>query len=185
MSSVSGYDSKKKKRMSMRKFLGGAVRKTADVAKSLAAEATKKKQAKEPLPPLLQGNMSSASSSRDVEKLGRLSTDIVRSTSSPSSSVAFSDRLETGRNPASVMVFKRIQAHRSGPFDFEAIQFSQELASQHLGPIWCMRFSQCGQLLATAGQDTILRIWVIRDSHSYFKGTTCITRWLSKWYIQL
>ena len=31
-----------------------------------------------------------------------------------------------------------------------------------------MKFSQCGQLLATAGQDTILRIWVLKNSYSYF-----------------
>lgn len=35
-----------------------------------------------------------------------------------------------------------------------------------------MRFSQCGQLLATAGQDTTLRIWVLRDSYNTFKGDT-------------
>ena len=31
-----------------------------------------------------------------------------------------------------------------------------------------MKFSQCGQLLATAGQDTKLRIWVLKNSYSYF-----------------
>ena len=50
-------------------------------------------------------------------------------------------------------------------FDF---QFAQELSQPHLGPIWCMKFSQCGQLLATAGQDTKLRIWVLKNSYSYF-----------------
>lgn len=65
--------------------------------------------------------------------------------------------------------FKRIQAHKSGPFDFENIQFAQELNSPHLGPIWCMKFSQCGQLLATAGQDKNLKIWVLRDSYDHFK----------------
>ena len=31
-----------------------------------------------------------------------------------------------------------------------------------------MKFSQCGQLLATAGQDTTLRIWVLKNSFNYF-----------------
>ena len=30
-------------------------------------------------------------------------------------------------------IFKRIQAHKSGPFDFEGIKFAQELSSPHLG----------------------------------------------------
>ncbi len=72
---------------------------------------------------------------------------------------------EGGRDPG----FKRIQAHKSGPFDFENIQFAQELDSPHLGPIWCMKFSQCGQLLATAGQDKNIKIWVVKDSYDHFK----------------
>ena len=51
---------------------------------------------------------------------------------------------------------------------FFKFQFAQELSQPHLGPIWCMKFSQCGQLLATAGQDTKLRIWVLKNSYSYF-----------------
>ena len=31
-----------------------------------------------------------------------------------------------------------------------------------------MKFSMCGRLLATAGQDCILRIWVLRDKYDYF-----------------
>ena len=49
------------------------------------------------------------------------------------------------------------------------IQFAQEVSSPHFGPIWCMRFSQCGQLLATAGKDTILQIWVLKTAYHYFK----------------
>jgi len=36
------------------------------------------------------------------------------------------------------------------------------------GPIWAMKFSHCGRLLATGGQDNILRIWVLRESYPYF-----------------
>ena len=93
-----------------------------------------------------------------MEKIGRFATEIKSSEGVPQQSS------RDGKN----VVFKRIQAHRSGPFDFEGIKFAQELSSTHLGPIWCMKFSQCGQLLATAGQDTILTIWVLRQAYNYF-----------------
>ena len=81
---------------------------------------------------------------KDVDKkLGRLATEIMSSEGVPAPST---------RDGKGLLVFKRIQAHKSGPFDFEGIKFAQELSSPHLGPIWCMRFSHCGQLLATAGQ---------------------------------
>lgn len=32
-----------------------------------------------------------------------------------------------------------------------------------------MKFSACGRLLATAGQDRVLRIWVLRDAFAYFQ----------------
>lgn len=32
-----------------------------------------------------------------------------------------------------------------------------------------MKFSVCGRLLATAGQDRVLRIWVVRNAYSYFQ----------------
>lgn len=32
-----------------------------------------------------------------------------------------------------------------------------------------MKFSQCGRLLATAGQDKVLRIWIIKDAYSFFQ----------------
>lgn len=38
-----------------------------------------------------------------------------------------------------------------------------------MGPVWCMKFSSCGRLLATAGQDRILRIWVLRNAFTYFQ----------------
>ena len=33
-----------------------------------------------------------------------------------------------------------------------------------------MKFSHCGQLLATAGQDKNIMIWVVKDSYDHFKG---------------
>jgi len=154
VSSVSGYTiGGKKKRKSVKKFFGSMARKTSDAAKSLAVEASKKKNPKDvsaekQLPIVFE---------KDVEKLGRLATEIKSSEGVPEPS-------RDGKG----QIFKRIQAHKSGPFDFEGIKFAQELSSPHLGPIWCMKFSQCGQLLATAGQDTTLRIWVLKNSFNYF-----------------
>ena len=97
---------------------------------------------------------------KDVDKkLGRLATEIMSSEGVPAPST---------RDGKGLLVFKRIQAHKSGPFDFEGIKFAQELSSPHLGPIWCMRFSHCGQLLATAGQ--VLALCLYWQS-SFWKST--------------
>ena len=169
------------------------MKKTTDAAKTLAAEATRKRSVvalhsgrKEVLP-----STTSSTSSKEMEKLGRLATDIkvdnVRGL--PFWSLVFHKKINScelltlnfilcklhfqttdteGRDHA--LGFKRIQAHKSGPFDFENIQFAQELESPHLGPIWCMKFSHCGQLLATAGQDKNIMVWVVKDSYDHFKG---------------
>ena len=55
-----------------------------------------------------------------------------------------------------------------GPYDFDRMQFVQDLSDEHTGPVWTMKFSTCGRLLATAGQDHLLRIWVVRNAYSYF-----------------
>jgi WD40 repeat protein len=57
-----------------------------------------------------------------------------------------------------------------GPYDFENLQLVQDLGSGvHSGPIWCMKFSNCGRLLATAGQDRLIRIWVLKSQLAYFQ----------------
>ncbi|CAG9827624.1 unnamed protein product [Diabrotica balteata] len=64
---------------------------------------------------------------------------------------------------------KAANSHK-GPYEFEKVEHVQELNDdQHEGPIWCMKFSCCGRLLATAGQDKILRIWVVRDAYPFFQ----------------
>jgi len=34
--------------------------------------------------------------------------------------------------------------------------------------VWTMKFSQCGRLLATGGQDNLLYIWTLKDAFTYF-----------------
>uniref|UniRef100_A0A914LXY7 WD repeat-containing protein 44 n=1 Tax=Meloidogyne incognita TaxID=6306 RepID=A0A914LXY7_MELIC len=59
---------------------------------------------------------------------------------------------------------------KKGPFDFEQLRLVQELNHEHLGAIWCIKFSDCGRLLATAGQDRNVRVWVLRSQLDYFSS---------------
>lgn len=36
------------------------------------------------------------------------------------------------------------------------------------GAVWCMKFSLCGRLLATAGQDKFIRVWVLKSALEFF-----------------
>ncbi|XP_007563306.1 WD repeat-containing protein 44 [Poecilia formosa] len=57
-----------------------------------------------------------------------------------------------------------------GPFDFDQIKVVQDLSGEHTGAVWTMKFSHCGRLLATAGQDNIVRIWVLKTAFDYFNN---------------
>lgn len=57
-----------------------------------------------------------------------------------------------------------------GPFDFEQIKVVQDLSGEHMGAVWTMKFSHCGRLLASAGQDNVVRIWVLKNAFDYFNN---------------
>ncbi|KAF7237447.1 WD repeat-containing protein 44 [Varanus komodoensis] len=38
------------------------------------------------------------------------------------------------------------------------------------GAVWTMKFSHCGRLLASAGQDNMVRIWVLKNAFDYFNN---------------
>ncbi|TRZ04722.1 hypothetical protein HGM15179_022385 [Zosterops borbonicus] len=38
------------------------------------------------------------------------------------------------------------------------------------GAVWTMKFSHCGRLLASAGQDNVVRIWVLKNAFDYFNN---------------
>ncbi|XP_014205246.1 WD repeat-containing protein 44 isoform X2 [Copidosoma floridanum] len=63
---------------------------------------------------------------------------------------------------------KASNSHK-GPYEFYCLQHVQDLSGEHVGPVWCMKFSACGRLLATAGQDRVLRVWVLRDAYAFFQ----------------
>lgn len=57
----------------------------------------------------------------------------------------------------------------TGPYEFAKLQHVQDLSGELTNAVWCMKFSPCGRLLATAGQDRLLRIWVLKDAYHYFE----------------
>lgn len=73
--------------------------------------------------------------------------------------------LSAGQEPVKM---KASHSHK-GPYEFDQLQIVQDLSGDHSGPVWCMKFSNCGRLLATSGQDRAIRIWVLKDHLSYFQ----------------
>ncbi|KAL8567204.1 hypothetical protein ACOMHN_046614 [Nucella lapillus] len=67
-------------------------------------------------------------------------------------------------------IFKiKSSSNNKGPYDFSQPNLLQELNGEHTGAIWTMKFSPCGKLLATGGQDSILRVWVLKSCFGYFE----------------
>lgn len=134
-----------KKKFNVSRIFGGVAKGAKSAVKNLNIDVSRRPKSKE---------------EKEEEKLGRLTTDIVTTDGAQVSSMDGNRTVSSG--------FKRIQSHKTGPSDFEGVQFGQDLSGHHNGPIWCMKFSLCGRLLATAGQDCILRIWVLRDKYEFF-----------------
>lgn len=67
-------------------------------------------------------------------------------------------------------IFKiKVSSSNKGPWDFSQPRLLQDLSGEHSNAIWTMKFSPCGRLLATGGQDSVLRIWVLKSAYSYFE----------------
>ncbi|KAK3095128.1 hypothetical protein FSP39_010642, partial [Pinctada imbricata] len=64
-------------------------------------------------------------------------------------------------------IFK-IKAHHKGSAEFNQLRMLQDMSGVHTGAIWTMKFSPCGRLLSTGGQDHMLRIWVLKSAFNYF-----------------
>lgn len=45
----------------------------------------------------------------------------------------------------------------------------QDLTGHHQGTVWVMKFSKCGRLLATAGRDKVVNMWVLRTALPHFQ----------------
>ncbi|EEB13937.1 WD repeat domain-containing protein, putative [Pediculus humanus corporis] len=78
------------------------------------------------------------------------------------------DITEEGNTGEQYIKLKASNSHK-GPYDFDSLKHVQDLSGEHQGPVWCMKFSACGRLLATAGQDKILRVWVLKNAYQQFQ----------------
>ncbi|CAF1563152.1 unnamed protein product [Rotaria magnacalcarata] len=58
---------------------------------------------------------------------------------------------------------------------FDKTQLLQTIVNAHNGPIWCMKFSPDGQLLATGGQDSLLKVWVLKSAQPHFDDFSRMT----------
>ncbi|GAB6020560.1 hypothetical protein CHUAL_003240 [Chamberlinius hualienensis] len=74
---------------------------------------------------------------------------------------------ELAGDPKQAIKFKSSGSNK-GPYEFNDLKLVQDLSGEHSGAVWTMKFSYCGRLLATVGQDHILRVWVLKDSFDYF-----------------
>ncbi|CAF2557183.1 unnamed protein product [Rotaria sp. Silwood2] len=58
---------------------------------------------------------------------------------------------------------------------FDKTQLLQTIVNAHDGPIWCMKFSPDGYLLATGGQDCLLKIWALKAARPHFDDFSRLT----------
>lgn len=63
--------------------------------------------------------------------------------------------------------FKLKTNRKKDAADFEGLRLIQEL-NDCRGAVWCMKWSSCGQLLAVAGQDQLLRVYCSHKSWKHF-----------------
>ncbi|XP_056006107.1 WD repeat-containing protein 44-like isoform X2 [Ostrea edulis] len=64
-------------------------------------------------------------------------------------------------------IFK-LKAHHKGTKEYNQLKMLQDMSGVHTGAVWTMKFSPCGKLLATGGQDNMLRIWVLKAAYPHF-----------------
>ncbi|XP_077515494.1 WD repeat-containing protein 44 isoform X2 [Amblyomma americanum] len=81
---------------------------------------------------------------------------------------AADERLRPSEEEGSEEETLKVKTSHRNPPELDSVRLVQDIASEHTGAVWTMKFSACGRLLATAGQDTILRIWVLRSAYQHF-----------------
>ncbi|XP_068731913.1 WD repeat-containing protein 44-like [Montipora capricornis] len=75
---------------------------------------------------------------------------------------------ETPQDTATPLI-KIKSGHGKGPSEFEKLRLLQDLSGEHVGAVWTIKFTLCGRLMATAGQDHMVRVWVLKESQTYFE----------------
>jgi len=61
----------------------------------------------------------------------------------------------------------KASSSNKGPYQFGKLKLVQDI-NVHVGAVWSMKFSHCGRLLATAGQNNIIWVWVLKEYFAYF-----------------
>ncbi|XP_078482822.1 WD repeat-containing protein 44-like isoform X2 [Ciona intestinalis] len=84
-----------------------------------------------------------------------------------SESLNVSSDEEVSDSLANSTVKIKASSTNKGPFQFHGLKQVQDIAV-HVGAVWSMKFSHCGRLLATAGQNNVIWVWVLKDYYAYF-----------------
>jgi len=63
----------------------------------------------------------------------------------------------------------KVSSSLKGQHQFNKLRLVQDI-NVHVGAVWSMKFSHCGRLLATAGQNNIIWVWVLKDYYQYFSN---------------
>jgi len=63
----------------------------------------------------------------------------------------------------------KVSSSNKGQHQFNKLKLVQDI-NVHVGAVWSMKFSHCGKLLATAGQNNIIWVWVLKDYYHYFSN---------------
>ncbi|XP_075589646.1 uncharacterized protein LOC124495521 [Dermatophagoides farinae] len=107
---------------------------------------------------------------RDLKRIGSgliKGVKGVKATSAKRRSTFHVDPNEGDIIPPAPPRYKLKVNHKRGSADFEGLKLIQEI-NDCKGAIWCMKFSNCSQLLAAAGQDHLLRVYCSQKSWKYF-----------------
>ncbi|CEO98319.1 unnamed protein product (mitochondrion) [Plasmodiophora brassicae] len=67
----------------------------------------------------------------------------------------------------------KVKSHKKSELDMSALKQLQVL-NFHNGPVWTMKWSPCGNYLATAGQDAIIRIWLVCGGDAKIEDSTLV-----------
>ncbi|XP_046854421.1 WD repeat-containing protein 44-like isoform X2 [Xenia sp. Carnegie-2017] len=72
-------------------------------------------------------------------------------------------------NPQSENYIKVKSANGKGQSIINKLNIIQDLSGKHQGAVWTMKFSSCGKLLGTAGQDKVVHVWVLKTEKDFFE----------------
>ncbi|KPL97557.1 WD repeat-containing protein 44-like protein [Sarcoptes scabiei] len=108
-----------------------------------------------------------------IRDLKRIGTGLIKGVKGTSSSLNkrrstfHVDPIDVDVVPPAPPRYKIKVNHKRGSADFDGLKLIQEI-NDCKGAIWCMKFSNCSQLLAAAGQDHLLRVYCSQKSWKYF-----------------